>query len=211
MLNIKKITIALLATISILMASPDGSGTYFGIGGGVSDFAGEYTISKYYDRTGRFVSSDQDVNADDNGLKVYGGYQFNKIFGVEAAYTYYGTMDYYVLGEHISQKPESISVYANIGYSFLDGQLRPFGLIGLGYIKTKHSSNYVDDDGATIHTGVGVEYYPKILKGAGMRLAFEADTLAESYSEYNSYRDLYTSDTLARMYSLLYFGVQYKF
>jgi opacity protein-like surface antigen len=113
--------------------NPDGF--YLGVGGGVSFNVTVLSLGNYQDNTTSYSTgslSDTDV-----GYIVYGGYQFNKIIAVEAAYTDYGSFSdtaskiFQPGVETFSSDPSTVSVYANAGYTFANG-LRPFGQIGLG-------------------------------------------------------------------------------
>ena len=188
----KKITLALgvIALLSTaVIAGPNSSGAYVGLG---------YGVTEYYDDG--WTSS---VDKSDSGYKLYGGYQFNNIIGVEASYTDYGSFtDKVTNSEYVS--PTTFSVAANAGYSFLDGQLRPFGILGLGYASVDYDTSSIDSGNTgTVHYGVGVQYEPTILKGVGFRLAYEADLyLIET---------IVPSKTYEQVFDLLYLGVQYKF
>ncbi len=212
MINIKKTTIALLiASLSVAtaFASEDGSGTYFGVAGGWSGYKAKFVDEDFYiidDNTGGSTKT-KEFDEDDSGYKIYGGYQFNKIIGVEASYTDYGTMSSY----NYTQEPQSFAVYANAGYNFFNGQLRPFGLLGLGYLKTNQSRDLLDEDFVTLHVGGGVEYYPTVLNGFGIRAAIEGDVHVSNESAVNEYGVYYSSETFCQRYMLMYLGVQYKF
>ncbi|RLA71308.1 MAG: hypothetical protein DRG24_05660 [Epsilonproteobacteria bacterium] len=207
----KSLTLSLavaLATFS-LYASEDASGTYFGVAGGWSGYKAKFIDSDYYidDDESSGSSRTKSYDESDKGYKLYGGYQFNKIIGVEASYTDYGVME----SRNYTQKPQSFSVYANAGYNFLNGQLRPFGLLGLGYLKTNQSRDILKDDFMTVHAGGGVEYYPKVLGGLGFRAAVEGDFYISSQSAVDESGHYYSSETFCQRYVLLYLGVQYKF
>jgi hypothetical protein len=205
----KKITMLLIASVSttILSAADNSAGTYFGVAGGWSCYKAKFIDEDYYldddESTGKTKSFDED----DKGFKFYGGYQFNKIIGVEASFTDYGTLS----SKDYSQKPQSFAVYANAGYNFLNGQLRPFGLLGLGYLNTNQSRDLLDEDFVTVHAGIGIEYYPTVLKGVGFRAAFEGDFYVTNESAYDEDNNHYSSETFFQRYMLFYAGVQYKF
>ena len=204
-----------------------GAGFYIGVGVGTGAYSAAITDGDYYiDTDGDGSSSGSNIKGDDlDGLDdtsstaiVYAGYQFNKIIAVEASYTdhgsYSGELD---LTKGFKKKPESLAVYANAGYTFFNGQLRPFGLLGLGYIDTNQSRAYdllgVDDTAVSLHMGGGVEYYPTALKGMGFRLAYTVDFFSDN--NYESYEGrngtLIRSTTLWQALDMLYVGAQYKF
>lgn len=165
-----------------------------------------------------FESDDLDISYDDvkddidgNALKIIAGYQFNRVFALEAQYTQYG--DYYALS------PKSFSLAANLGYTFNNG-LRPFGVIGLTDTDLDMSGDYsdgqnrihVDAKAIGMRLGLGVEYAPVQLKGFSARVGYEADlnTVEFDYLEFsNSYRT-YTNSyeyTLGSFYA----AASYKF
>ncbi len=191
----KKIILASLLAFGFTasaMASEDGSGAYAGLGYGTTVF-GDNDIFK-----NNSLKDDAD-----SGLKVYGGYQFNKIVGVEATYTDYGTFTYNQ-GQTIDAT--AMSVGANLGYNFLDGQLRPFGLVGLSYLTLDHNfQNSYDDNTVAFAYGVGVEYSPKVLKGVGFRAAWNADIFTTTGV------DSTDSEDFAQAFGMLNVSVQYKF
>jgi len=189
---------ALLSTAA--MAGPNSSGAYIGIGYG----------NTIYESDG-FVSEQITLSAfdeEDSGLTFYGGYQFNNIVGVELSYRDYGKFE---ADSGFAQEPTGLSIGANVGYSFLDGQLRPFGVIGMGFVKMNYVNlpSYVisfDETGAAIHYGLGVQYKPDLLAGFGFRMAYEADSYTIKVQDSFS-----GSKTYMQTLGMLYLGIQYKF
>ncbi|MEE8589402.1 MAG: porin family protein [Sulfurimonadaceae bacterium] len=188
--------VALLSTAVI--AGPNSSGAYVGAGFGTTGYEDDDFVKKELLRF--------DLDKTDSGYKIYGGYQFNNIVGVEAGYTDYGT---FTATQDYSQSSTSFSVGANVGYSFLDGQLRPFGVVGLGYVTLDYENIpavSIDDGAGAFHYGLGVQYEPDFLIGFGLRLAYEADLYAITVT-----RLLAEDETYIQALGLLYLGVQYKF
>ncbi|EDK26763.1 hypothetical protein VSWAT3_06776 [Vibrionales bacterium SWAT-3] len=113
------------------------------------------------------------LDAESMGYSLYGGYQFNRIVGIELGYTDYA--DYESYGTKVFS-PTSLSVAANLGYTF-DNSIRPFVLAGLSYVDLNaNSSNAFDDDsGAGFRFGVGVEYTP--VDNLTLRLISQADAV----------------------------------
>ena len=208
----KKIIISALVASALstaVLAGPNSSGAYVGLGFGTT----AYNDGDYLNEKLKLDNLDNSAS----GYKVYGGYQFNNIVGVEAAYTDYGKFS---ADRGFSTAPTAFSVAANLGYSFLDGQLRPFGTLGLSYLSSNYS-NYPktiagdpfgadviapDDQYASIHYGLGIQYEPDALIGFGFRLAIEADTYSIVIKETGK-----DDETYAQSLSMLYLGVQYKF
>ena len=239
----KKITTALLAlslTTTALLAAETaegntGKGFYMGAGLGGSFYNVSLTEGAYYiqdDTTDYTIQGNNLEKLDDSdlGYVLYAGYLFNKIIGVEGAFTDYGSfsgtadvddgtsiLDPKTKTETFTKNPKSMSVYANAGYTFLNGQLRPFGLLGLGYMKTDQSDTYkqfeFQDDFMTMHYGVGVDYYPTALNGFGVRASFVGDSYADYSveSREGAKGTALKTTTLWQYYSLLYVSAQYKF
>ena len=198
-------------------------GFYIGAGVGASSYNVSLTKSEYYlyDEDGTYTIQGDDLEKLDDtdvGYLLYAGYQFNKIIGVEGSFTDYGTVASVIDNKEFSKKPQSYAVSANAGYNFFNGQLRPFGLLGLGYLATNQNSAYDEmngwDDGlATVHFGFGVEYYPTVLQGFGVRASYTADSCVSEVDtrEGPSTTDKVEQTLLWQTYSILYVGAQYKF
>ena len=192
-----------------------GKGFYVGVGVGSSRYTVTRSGSSCIQRNSNLICTlnESELEGRDSGSLLYAGYQFNKIIAVEAAYTKYGDFSKVINGMEYSQAPASFAVYANAGYTFFNGQLRPFGIGGLGYLNRNQSRDYdrlgFNEDSVTLHLGFGVDYYPAALRGFGFRLSFSDDLYVES--DYH-YTDTTTdTDSLLQNYSVLYAGVQYKF
>lgn len=183
------------------MAGENRSGFYLGAGMGSvaysdSDLSVDMGVGK--------------LKNDDNGLKLYGGYQFNNVIGIELGYADYGKNVQEVNTQDYSYAVKSYSVAANVGYSFLDSQLRPFVNVGLGFISGTHENlpvGYINinDNALSFHHGLGIQYEPNVLKGVGFRLAYEADMYFTSVTAGS------TSKTYTQLNSMVYGAVQYKF
>ncbi len=199
--------LALSMTASVLNA--DEEFVYAGVGAGYSLFNANFLDSDYYLVDDQVASAykHKNYNEDSIGFKAYGGYRFNNIIAVEASFTDYGTIS----SKNYTQNPQALALYANAGYAFLDNQLRPFGILGLSYLQTNQSYNLLDDDFVAIHAGLGLEYYPKGLKGFGMRAAFESDLHVSSQYATNASETHYSSQSFWKRYMLFYVGAQYKF
>lgn len=190
-----------------LYASTDGTGTYFGVAGGYTTYNAAFFANHYVIEDNTGITLTKSFNEDATGFKVYGGYQFNKIVAVEAAYTEYGEFN----AKNYSQDPNSFSVYANLGYNFLNGQLRPFGMIGLGYLKSFQSYDLLEQDFVTLHGGVGIEYSPTIFKGFGFRASIDWDINSKFQNGVDDNDNQVDSVLFYQRYSLWSLAVQYKF
>lgn len=199
--------VMILSALNGARASHGGSGLYFGAGGGLSSYRalllnGDYTLE---DTSSGSINT-RGFNEQNGGYRIYGGYLFNKIVGVEAAYTDYGRMT----STNYEQEPFSASVAANLGYTFLEGQLRTFGLLGLAYVKTNQSRELLDEEMPALHFGLGVDYHPAALRGLGFRAAVDADmNISHQTAKADDGSTSLTS--FYQHYLLLYAGIQYKF
>jgi len=182
------VTLALASISSFANSSELAEGWYLGGGVGSTGF----DIDGY----------ETNVKPDGTALKMYGGYQFNRIVSAEMAYNYYGDLNY-KQGGQTAASPTSISLSANLGYTF-DSGWRPFAIIGLSSVDldTKQSAGFDSDTGTGVHAGLGVEYSPKSIDGLTLRLAYEADTFEVETTGY--YTQDYTVDAV-------YFGASYNF
>ncbi|PQJ88222.1 MULTISPECIES: porin family protein [Aliivibrio] len=199
------ISLLLLSTSSCVIANehvptqnPKISGFYVGAGFGSFGYSEE-------DSWG-YSNNKIEAKADGNTTKVYLGYQFNKIVGIEGTYTNYGKVKAKVDG--YSMEPTSISLAANLGYTF-DNGIRPFGLVGMSNLDLKQNKEYLsDDNGAAFKFGFGVEYTPVSLKGVQLRAAYEMDMYAVDYVDI---QNGFTTETNLYALDSLYIGASYKF
>jgi len=208
-MKMKKILTSVLVASALstaLFAGPNSSGAYVGLG---------YGTTAYND--GDYLKEElkiDNLETKDSGYKVYGGYQFNNVVGIEAAYTDYGK---FTADNDFAMASTAFSVAANLGYSFLDGQLRPFGTVGLSYISSDYSNYPTSLDQYTLvtppannhgafHYGLGIQYEPDALIGFGFRLAYEADVYAITIQRTGA-----SDKTYAQGLGTVYLGVQYKF
>jgi len=148
----------------------------------------------------------EEVTSTEVGAKLFAGYQFNQIFGVETAYVYYGT---FKVNDQYTYKAQALSVVGNIGYSFIKIGVRPYVLMGMGYI----FSDFTDQDrvdvpkaNPTIHLGIGLDYVPGTLGGIGFRIAYESNSFVYDFNQ-----DTPQEEQYAQAFGLLYLGVGYKF
>ncbi|MEZ8331112.1 porin family protein [Vibrio splendidus] len=179
-----------LVSLPTFAAGIDG-GAY--VGGGLSVYQGSDTDSA------------PSLDSSGMGYNLYGGYQFNRIVGVELGYNDYA--DYKNSTDKLS--PTSISVSANVGYTF-DNTIRPFVLAGLSSVDLNANSaaGYDDDSGTGFHFGVGVEYSP--VEHLTLRLISQADAVSVEDSYQISGSTLSTDDhTLA--FNSVSFGGSYDF
>ncbi|MBD1576226.1 MULTISPECIES: porin family protein [Vibrio] len=162
------ITLGLLTASGASFAA-DTSGPYIGAGIGV----GIFSAGDYADDLGS-----GDPKSSGVAYNVYTGYMFNRIVGVELGYNDYSTSTYDK--NDIKTKPTSISLAANLGYTF-DNGLRPFALIGLSSTNLHQTGNALildKDNTAALHYGLGLDYTPASLSGVGFRIAYQIDAFS---------------------------------
>ncbi|MDH5926038.1 porin family protein [Vibrio lentus] len=179
-----------LVSLPTLAAGTDG-GAY--VGGG---------LSVYQDSDTDGAPS---LDSSGMGYNLYGGYQFNRIVGVELGYNDYA--NYKNSTDKLA--PTSISVSANLGYTF-DNTIRPFVLAGLSSVDLNANSaaGYDDDSGTGFHFGVGVEYTP--VEHLTLRLISQADAVSVDDTVKISNSTISTGDhTLA--FNSVSFGGSYDF
>lgn len=121
-----------------------------------------------------FDSDDENVSQiDTHGqtIKLLAGYQFSKVFALEGQYTKYSEIG----NSSYTWSPTSLSLSANLGYSF-DNGLRPFAIIGFSSLDLDESFQSLQDDSSSaVRYGVGLEYIPAELKRFSLRVGYEID------------------------------------
>ena len=181
-------------------ADDDGSGAYIGLGLGSTAYVDSGFVEEQQ-------TAEDELGAVDSGFKIYGGYQFNQIIGVEASYSDYGK---FTAGDY-THASKSVNLSANVGYSFLEGQLRPFGLLGFGYLRNsfphRNDTSSIDENSFAFHLGLGLDYTPRALGGLGFRIAYEGNSF--SYDVDSNITT--TEDSYRQAFGILYLGVHYKF
>ena len=185
------------------------NGYYVGLGFGGTGFT-DGDFGKEFDNFK--VEPDKDTSF---GARVYGGYKFNKIVAVEGSFTYYGNFNYKYTeggsGKAAELNPWGLNVAANLGYDFLDDQLRPYGLIGLGYMSYSQSGKqklYTTDGSLATVYGFGVEYTPTVLQGVGFRLQFDSTVSAVGVTYSDPKKD---DKYFMQSFNMLSLNAQYRF
>ena len=190
-INKMKKAVILLAAFSAFAGAQeqavekDVSGFYLGGGFGTTTYDDDAAFST--------------LETNDSTFKLIGGYQFNRIVGIEAQYTKYSDVTSPQASGAL--EPTAISVAANLGYTF-DSGWRPFGTVGL----TQMSIDIPfakDEDETALRLGAGVEYTPASLEHLNFRVAYEVDTFTIE-------QDFPSSDVTFQLGSF-YAGATYKF
>jgi len=198
----KNAVLFLLSTLFIgtLSASEEGRGFYVGVGVGSTGYIDNGFAHEQLNK-----NVNQAISESATGAKLYGGYQFNTIIGIELAYIYYGNYD---INEDYSYSAEGASLSANLGYTFLSGQLRPYALLGIGYVYSdfEHENSLVDNYNPTLHIGFGLDYMPSAFGGVGFRGAYESNSFSYIISQDTPEEKIYIQGL-----GILYLGCYYKF
>ncbi|MFA0132308.1 porin family protein [Vibrio splendidus] len=186
------LALGLINAISLpALASGTDGGAY--IGGGLSVYQGSDT------------DGNGSLDSDGMGYNLYSGYQFNRIVGVELGYTDYANYK----NSAIKLSPTSISVSANLGYTF-DNTIRPFVLAGLSSVDLNASkgAGFDDDSGTGFHFGVGVEYTP--IEHITLRLISQVDMVSVNSTYQIGSSTISSSDHTLAFHSIS-FGGSYNF
>ncbi len=190
---------SLCAIIFSNQAISDGhhSGFYIGVAGGSSDIESENV-------SGIDIQSE----AEGSGYKAILGYQFNRVFGLEAQYSDYGDVSFGIPVTNM-WSPTSASLNANLGYSF-DFGLRPYALIGYSILDlNEENTTLSDDQGGAIHAGLGIEYAPESLGGLSLRLGYDADVFVIKTTTVSGGTSI--TEEVAYSLGMVHAGLSYKF
>ena len=181
------------------------SGFYIGAGAGITTFWDAMLSGD----DGTLSEQISDLKSKHSSLRIYSGYNINRIVGIEASYTNYGDLtpkDSSVQG-HLS--PRAVSVAANVGYTF-DTGLRAFAIAGLSILDLRQSEEWLDDEtSVAFRYGVGGEYQPSTVTGLTFRIAYEADVYATSVN--SIYSNNQSNDKYISQIGSFYLGGSYKF
>ena len=172
-MKIRKVLLASGLALSGLLAATQASAQAF-VGGsfGKSDIDSEIT-------DGLITSGS--VDGKDTGFKVFGGYMFNRHFGVEGAYVNLGEVSYSgdFFGLPVTGGKVEVSGFnvAALGSYPITEQFSVFGKIGLFIWEVEASDTTggvpfsAKEDGTDISFGVGLGY--NFTRNLGVRLEWE--------------------------------------
>lgn len=200
----RALAIAMITALPLCAVQKE-EGFYLGAGLGGTGFADNGQVEDLNKEYRENVSFDNSSG----GVIIYGGYKFNNIFSLELAYNNYGTFKLTnpSNGATFEFSPSSYGASANLGYGFLDKQLRPYLLLGLTRIDL---DGWVQDDKSTaLHFGFGLQYDPKSFDGFGFRLGYEGDSF--SIDTGASGTTTYIKKDYAQSVGTLYIGAHYLF
>ncbi len=134
-MNVKFLVFAVLTAIALYLipVEPVSAGWY--VGGAIGN------------------ADDDELDDDDSGTKLLGGYQFNEYFGVEGAFVDLGDFDIPLSTDTLSQ--EGVTIQAVGRYPLGDG----FSVFGkAGFFRWDVETSTADDDGTDNTFGFGGEY-----------------------------------------------------
>jgi OOP family OmpA-OmpF porin len=131
--------------------------------------------------TQNLIDAGGNVDGKDTAWKIFGGYMFNRNFGVELAYIDAGELSYSgtFLGVPVSNGKVELTAFnlAAIGVLPINEQFSVFGKVGLFKWEAEFSDTVGgipdsgDDDGTDVSFGIGVSY--NFSKNFGVRAEYE--------------------------------------
>jgi OOP family OmpA-OmpF porin len=179
-MKIRKVLVVSGLVLSGLLAATQASAQAF-VGGSI----GQSDIDS--DITGGLITSGS-VDGKDTAFKVFGGYMFNRHFGVEGAYVDLGEVSYSgdFFGLPVTGGKVEVSGFnvAALGSYPITEQFSVFGKIGLFIWEAEASDTTggvpfsAKEDGRDISFGVGVGY--NFTRNLGVRLEWERFKLDEA-------------------------------
>lgn len=132
----------------------------------------------------------------DTGFKLYGGYQFNPIFGLEAGYNNLGKGS--IFNDTITAKPESIYL-AGTATVPVNQEFAVFGKLGAARTRTK-----INGGGAGFN-----EFHNTAVVGIGASYVFTKDI--SGVVEYENFGKIVKDSGNTLKANLISVGVRYKF
>jgi len=180
---------------------------------GTAGFAAQAKNEGFYLGAGYGSASYKDnvlFDGSSSGFKLYGGYQFNQIIGIEMAFDSYGEYT----NATYKESPTSFNIDANLGYAFLNGQLRPFVLLGISALSFTRDGydhdgygNEISKGSGGYNYGIGVTFKPVSLNGVGFRAGYETVKGSGDSLEVNGV----TAYDFQYTFTKAYAGVEYQF
>ncbi len=139
------------------------------------------------------------VKDTDTGFKLYGGYQFDQNFGIEAGYNWLGTANFGSGVNSFTTKPQSLYLAATATLPLAD-QFALFAKLGASRNRTRLSAPGVSSD--TVHR-------TSALVGVGLSYAFAPNIAA--VLEYEDFGKLADEDGVNLKANLISVGLRFKF
>ena len=192
---IKYISLLILATFSLNTFAEDkvslAKDSGFFVGGSLGIASLDFDDQKSIDKTAAngITMSSVDVDDENAGVKVFGGYNFNQYFGIEGGYVYLGEYDstFNITAPVAEASAVNSDVYglmfAGVASFPITNNAKLFGKLGLFRWESDSSINsnlyaVVDDDGTDVMFGLGANY--KVTDNALMRIEWERYALDKS-------------------------------
>lgn len=179
-MKIKKVVVASALALSGLLAATQASAQAF-----VGASIGQSDVDE--DITAGLVTSGS-VDSKDNAFKVFGGYMFNRHFGVEGAYVDLGEVSYsgFFFGSPVTGGKVEATGFnvAALGSYPVTEEFSVFGKIGLFIWEAEASDTTggvpfsAKTDGTDISFGLGVNY--QFTRNLGVRAEWERFKLDEA-------------------------------
>ncbi len=134
-MNVKFLVLAVLTAITLYLIPVESVSAGWYVGGAIGN------------------ADDDELDDDDSGAKLLGGYQFNEYFGVEGAFVDLGDFDIPLSTDTLSQ--EGVTIQA-VGRYPLGDHFSVFGKAG--FFRWDVETSTADDDGTDNTFGFGGEY-----------------------------------------------------
>lgn len=198
--------------VLLMAAFPGMALAQFYAGASVGQNRADFRVSDYTVGTPGIAES-QDT--DHLGFKLYGGYDFNRYFAIEAGFAHLGSPEYrYASGGTIGQakvRQESYFAAAK-GTLPISQRFNVFAKVGVTHSRAQLDGN---SNSATINAAAGFpvtisENNSRAMFGAGLEFSLSPDVLLRlEYDDFGKFGDSnITGATKARLTSL---GITYKF
>lgn len=192
---IKYISLFILATISLNTFAEDkvslAKDSGFFVGGSLGIASLDFDEQKSIDKSAAngVIMSSIDIDDENAGVKVFGGYNFNQYFGIEGGYVYLGEYDstFNITAPVAEASAVNSDVYgfmfAGVASFPITNNAKLFGKVGLLRWESDSSINsnlytVIDDDGTDVMFGFGANY--KVTDNALMRIEWERYALDKS-------------------------------
>ncbi len=143
-----------------------------------------------------------DEKAKETGYKVFGGYDFDKMFGVQAGYVDFGSADATAQGISASIKPKAFYVAGTATYD-LDPQFSLLAKVGASANRTKFN--------VTSATLTGEQTKNKTTLMFGVGAAYNFDKNFSVLVEYENFGKALDENDTSLKNSLISAGLRYKF
>ncbi len=177
-----------LPMVAQAQAQAQGQSAYVGVSAGRAE--------------GKLSADDFSFKDNDTGYKVFGGYDFDNIFGVQAGYVDFGSGEGTFAGDTLSVKPKAFYVAGTATYN-IDPQFSLSAKVGASANRTKFNGTV---DGAS-----GERTINKTTAMFGVGAAYNFDKNFSVLVEYENFGKAVDENGTSLKTSLISAGVRYKF